>query len=202
MYLCSCSCRRAGSDRRASTRTASAARARRAPARTARRRSAPARSMARDHVARRTRSRRDPAMTNFTSSCGDSASRLLQSFLSDFAARRALDVDDLDDRRRHGGDRPMAAGLEQHRAAAVEQALHQRIDVVLEQRLAAGDLDEPAAVAARPRRRPRRATACGPRETRTACRTTSSAGRRRSAARTRTAARRASTRPESSGRSR
>ena len=40
----------------------------------------------------------------------------------------------------------MPAGFEQHRAAAVEQTLHQRIDIVLEQRLAAGDLDELAAV--------------------------------------------------------
>ncbi len=81
----------------------------------------------------------------------------------------------------------MAAGLEHHRAARGEQPLHQRIDVLLQQRLAAGDLDQRAADARRPRRRPRPPTSCAPRGTRTACRTTSSAGRTRSGARTRTA---------------
>src|SRR5438105_9025400 len=38
----------------------------------------------------------------------------------------------------------MAAGFEQHRAAAIDQRLHERIDVLLQQRLAAGDLDERA----------------------------------------------------------
>ena len=44
------------------------------------------------------------------------------------------------------GDAAMAAGLEQHGLARLEQALHQRIHVLLQQRLAAGDLDERAAV--------------------------------------------------------
>ena len=34
------------------------------------------------------------------------------------------------------------AGFEQHRLARVEQSLHQRIDVLLQQRLAAGNLDQ------------------------------------------------------------
>src|SRR5215813_5404816 len=38
----------------------------------------------------------------------------------------------------------MAAGLEQNSLAAIEQALHQRIDVLLEQRLAAGHFYERA----------------------------------------------------------
>ena len=42
----------------------------------------------------------------------------------------------------HARGAAMAAGFEQHGAAAIEQRLHQRIDVVLQQRLAAGDLDE------------------------------------------------------------
>ena len=43
-------------------------------------------------------------------------------------------------------DRPMAAGLEQHGMSACEQPLHQRVDVLLQQGLAAGDLDGAAAV--------------------------------------------------------
>ena len=46
---------------------------------------------------------------------------------------------------RHARDRAMAAGFEHHGAARVEQAIHQRIHVLLQQRLAAGDLDQRAA---------------------------------------------------------
>ena len=85
-------------------------------------------------------------MTNFTSSCGAQAVEVAPVVLRRFAAAGTLDVDDLDDRRRHARRSPMAAGLEHHRAPAGEQPLHQRIDVLLQQRLAAGDLDQRAAV--------------------------------------------------------
>ncbi len=61
---------------------------------------------------------------------------------------------------------------------ARQQPVHQRIHVVLQQRLAARDLHERTAVALDLARPPRRATSCAPRGTRTACRTRSSAGRR------------------------
>ena len=103
---------------------------------------------------------------------------------------------------RHLVDAAVAAGLEQHRLPALEQTGHQRIHIALQQRLAAGDLDHRAAVAIDLGQRPRRSTSSAPRETRTACHTTSSADRRPSGARTRTARRRRSIRPGSNGRSR
>ena len=68
--------------------------------------------------------------------------------LAGFAAARALDVDDLHappPARASIGRWPPVSSM--HRRAAGQQPLHQRIDVVLQQRLAAGDLDERAAVA-------------------------------------------------------
>ena len=46
--------------------------------------------------------------------------------------------------RGHAGGAAVTAGLEQHGLAALEQRLHQRIHVLLQQRLAAGDLDQRA----------------------------------------------------------
>ena len=66
--------------------------------------------------------------------------------LAGFAAAGAFDVDDLHDGGRHARDRPMPAGLEHHGPTLREQPVHQRIHIVLQQRLAAGDLDERAAV--------------------------------------------------------
>ena len=63
------------------------------------------------------------------------------------AARRALDVDDLDHFVWNAPDRPVPAGFEQHGPAAVDETPHQRVDIVLQQRFAAGDLDELATVA-------------------------------------------------------
>ena len=48
----------------------------------------------------------------------------------------------------HGLDAQVAAGLQHHRASLVEQALHQRVDLLLQQRLAAGDLDDVTAIVA------------------------------------------------------
>ena len=84
----------------------------------------------------------------------------------------------------------------------VEQALHQRVHVCLEQRLAAGDLDRSGSRTRRPARRPRRSTSSAPRGTRRACRTSGSADRRQSGGRRRTARPHRWTRPESNGRSR
>ena len=58
------------------------------------------------------------------------------------AAARALHVENGDDLGGHALGAAVSAGLEQHRAAALEQRLHQRVHVLLQQRLAAGDLDE------------------------------------------------------------
>ena len=46
---------------------------------------------------------------------------------------------------RHVGDAAMAAGLDQHGLPGIEQALHQRIHIGLQQRLAAGHFDGLAA---------------------------------------------------------
>src|SRR5687768_12325164 len=59
------------------------------------------------------------------------------------ATPRTLHVDDLPDRVRHGIERDVPAGFEQDLVALVEQTLHQRAGVLLQQRLAAGQLDEP-----------------------------------------------------------
>src|SRR5580765_5328666 len=56
-----------------------------------------------------------------------------------FPAAGTLHVHDLDDAGWHIGDRAMSAGLDQHGLAAVEQRLHQRIDLLLQERLPAGD---------------------------------------------------------------
>ena len=61
------------------------------------------------------------------------------------AGARALHVHDADDARRHVGDAAMPAGLDQHGLPGIEQALHQRIHVGLQQWLAAGHLDGLAA---------------------------------------------------------
>src|SRR5688572_21009903 len=59
-----------------------------------------------------------------------------------FAAARALDVQHGDDWLRNPRRAAMTTGLEQHRLAALQQPLHQRIDVLLQERLPAGDLDK------------------------------------------------------------
>ena len=75
-------------------------------------------------------------------------SRLAQCIRCDFAAAGTFDVDDLDDRRRARRSMlTVSAGLDQHRLARRQQPLHQRIDVLLQQRLAARDLHQRAAVA-------------------------------------------------------
>src|SRR5262249_27583631 len=58
----------------------------------------------------------------------------------------ALHVENGDDRIGHTGGAPVSAGLEQNGASAMEQCLHERIHLLLEQRLAAGHLDERAVV--------------------------------------------------------
>ena len=63
------------------------------------------------------------------------------------AAARALHIDDPDHLRGNLLDAEVSAGLDHHRQAGVEQAIHQRIDVALEQRLTASDLDQPASKA-------------------------------------------------------
>src|SRR5206468_4669425 len=63
-----------------------------------------------------------------------------------FAAPGTLHVDNLHHLGRDPRDRPVAPGFEHHRPAAREQPLHQRIHLFLEQRFAAGDLHQPAAV--------------------------------------------------------
>ena len=88
-------------------------------------------------------------MTNFTSSLRPQAIEVRPVVLRRLAAAGTLDVDDPDDLGGHVVDAAMPAGLEHHRVPVVEQPLHQRIDVRLQQRLAAGDLDERAAVSAR-----------------------------------------------------
>jgi hypothetical protein len=64
-----------------------------------------------------------------------------------FAAGRTLHVHNRDDGIGHRVDGHVAAGLEEHLVAAIEQALHQRVHLVLQQGLAAGDFDQPAVVA-------------------------------------------------------
>jgi len=86
-------------------------------------------------------------MTNFTSAPGGSTSRFAQCMRADsplpghftstigltpFGTLSSADV---------------PAGFDQHFAAGVEQPLHQRVHVRLQQRFAAGDLDERALVA-------------------------------------------------------
>src|SRR5215208_2317382 len=66
--------------------------------------------------------------------------------LRDLAAARTLHIEDRHDVRRHTFRAAMAAGLEQHRLATVEQTLHKEVHLFLQQRLAAGDLDQRAAV--------------------------------------------------------
>ena len=60
------------------------------------------------------------------------------------SAAWALDVHDADHRGRDLLDTEVTAGLEHHGEAFVEQPLHQRIDILLQQRLSAGDLDDGA----------------------------------------------------------
>ena len=71
-----------------------------------------------DHVPRELVVARDPAITNFTSSCGVSRSRFSQWFFADFAAARTLHVDDPDHLGWHVRDAAMAAGFEHHGVAA------------------------------------------------------------------------------------
>ena len=61
---------------------------------------------------------------------------------------RTLDVDDPDHTRGHVLDAAVTAGFEQHGLAVLEQPAHERIDVVLQQRLASGDFDRRTVVAA------------------------------------------------------
>ena len=57
------------------------------------------------------------------------------------AAARTLDVHDLDDAVLHLFEADVPARLEHHREPVIQQPLHERIDVLLQQRLATGDLD-------------------------------------------------------------
>src|SRR4029079_7702649 len=57
---------------------------------------------------------------------------------------RTFHVHDFDDVARHSGDRTMPAGLEHHGIAALEERVHQRVDVLLEQWLSTGNFDQPA----------------------------------------------------------
>src|SRR6478736_3072888 len=59
-----------------------------------------------------------------------------------FATAGTLDVDDAVDAWRHLGDRDVPAGFEQDGVRLIEQALHQRDHVLLQEWLTAGDLDE------------------------------------------------------------
>ncbi len=61
-----------------------------------------------------------------------------------FPAARALHVEDGNNPFRNTRRAAVAACLEQHGPAAIQQPLHQRIHVVLQQWLASGDLDEGA----------------------------------------------------------
>ncbi len=63
-----------------------------------------------------------------------------------FPAARTLHVHDHGGVGRHVFDAAVATGLDQHLHAGGVQAVHQRIDVLLQQRLAAGHLDQIAAV--------------------------------------------------------
>ena len=157
------------------------------------------RSCARSRRAR-TRSRRDPD-DELDLVVRRETAEIAPVVLRGLAAGRAFDVDDLQHLGRHA--RRSADGRRSRASPCGhgQQAIHQRIDVLLQQRFPAGDLDEPAAVRLDPRR-PRPPTSCAPRGTRRRCRTSCSADRRRSAGRTRTAPRRASTRPGSNRRSR
>ena len=58
------------------------------------------------------------------------------------AAPGTFDVHDGDDRLWNIIERNVAAGLEQDFVSALEQPLHERIDLLLQQRFAARDLDE------------------------------------------------------------
>ena len=60
------------------------------------------------------------------------------------AACRALHVHHFDNATRDAADVDLAARLEQHSSPALEQPLHQRIHIVLQQRFPAGDLDQGA----------------------------------------------------------
>src|SRR5438105_4103458 len=62
------------------------------------------------------------------------------------AAAGALDVDDLPHGRRNAVDRPVSSRLQHDRPARGKQPIHQRIHVLLQQRLAARDFDEPTLV--------------------------------------------------------
>ncbi len=86
-------------------------------------------------------------MTNFTSSVGARRSKLSQSIraasplpghFTSITVTTPVGTSAID---------AMAASFDEHGLAAIEQRLHQRIDVLLQQRLAAGDLDHVAAVA-------------------------------------------------------
>ena len=81
MYLCSCSWTRTGR-RSASTHSDSVRIQHAVHRRQMDRRGTPRQVVPRDRPRARTRSRRDRLITNFTSSCGRSRSRLLQSFFS------------------------------------------------------------------------------------------------------------------------
>jgi len=64
--------------------------------------------------------------------------------LPGFAATRALHVEDRDDASGDARGAAVTTCLEKHRPATVEQALHERIHILLQQWLTAGDLDERA----------------------------------------------------------
>src|SRR5262245_56364541 len=67
---------------------------------------------------------------------------ILPVVLPIFAAARALHVEDGHDAIRNALDAAMATRFEQDGLAIVEKALHERIDILLQQRLAAGHLNQ------------------------------------------------------------
>mgnify|MGYP003345345393 CR=1 FL=1 len=60
------------------------------------------------------------------------------------SASWALDIDDLDHTGRHTSDRSMSPSLNHHREASAEEALHQRVDILLQERLSPGHFDKAA----------------------------------------------------------
>src|SRR5688572_10674566 len=66
--------------------------------------------------------------------------------LRSLAAARALHIEDRHDLSRHTLSAAMTAGLEKHRLSGVEQTPHERIDVLQQQWLSTGHLNQGAAV--------------------------------------------------------
>ena len=144
-----------------------------------------------DHALSPSRSRRGRRATNLSSSVGAQVVEVLPAVVRRLARARALDVDDppharVDRARCRARRRSRAAPRSRRRRARVISGRH----AGLEQRLAAGDLDQRAAERGDRARRSRRASASRPRRRRTRCRTRRSAGGSRSGARGRRAGRR------------